>query len=68
MGANTAQAVVSGVGQAEFTATAAAGTASAIQIVSGNNQNGQAGARLAADLVVLVLDDNDNPVAGVPVT
>ena len=45
VGANTAQAVVSGVGQAEFTATAAAGTASAIQIVSGNNQNGQAGAQ-----------------------
>jgi hypothetical protein len=67
-GANTAQAIVSGVGQATFTATAAAGTPSVIQIVSGNGQSGQAGAPLAAQLVVQVLDDADNPVSGATVT
>ena len=67
-GTNTAQAIVSGVGQAEFTATAAAGTASKIRVVSGDDQTGQAGARLASGLVVQVLDDGDNPVGGVPVT
>lgn len=67
-GANTAQAIVSGVGQAEFTATAAAGSANEIRVVSGDDQTGQAGARLASSLVVLVLDAGDNPVSGVPVT
>jgi adhesin/invasin len=67
-GANTAQAIVSGVGQAEFTATAAAGTPSVIRIVSGNGQSGQAGTALAAQLVVQVLDDADNPVSGATVT
>ena len=67
-GTNTAQAIVSGVGQAEFTATAAAGTASEIRMVSGNSQVGQAGAPLASPLVVQVLDDGENPVGGVVVT
>jgi adhesin/invasin len=67
-GTNTAQAIVSGVGQAEFTATAAAGTASVIRVVSGNDQTGQAGTRLASELVVQVLDAGENPVSGVPVT
>ncbi len=66
-GANTLQAIVSGVGQAEFSATAAAGAASKIRIVSGNGQNGPAGARLPAQLVVQVLDNADNPVGGVAV-
>jgi adhesin/invasin len=66
-GTNTAQAIVSGVGQAEFTATAAAGTASVIRVVSGNNQTGQAGGSLPSPLVVQVLDDGDNPVGGVAV-
>jgi Big-like domain-containing protein len=67
-GINTAQAIVSGVGQAEFTATAAAGTASDIRVVSGNGQIGQAGGPLASPLVVQVLDDGENPVGGVVVT
>ncbi len=67
-GANTAQAIVSGVGEAAFTATAAAGTPSVIRIVSGNGQSGEAGAALGAQLVVQVLDDADNPVSGATVT
>jgi adhesin/invasin len=67
-GANVAQAIVSGVGQAEFTAAAAAGTASDIRIVSGNSQTAPAGSRLPAGLVVQVLDADDNPVSGVTVT
>jgi adhesin/invasin len=67
-GANAAQAIVSGVGQAEFTAGAVAGTASDIRIVSGDGQSAPAGSRLPAGLVVQVVDDDDNPVAGVAVT
>ena len=67
-GANAAQAIVSGVGQAEFTATAAAGRASDIAIVSGDDQTAPAGSRLPAGLVVRVVDGDDNPVSGVPVT
>ena len=67
-GTNTAQAVVSGVGQAVFTATASAGDPDDIEIVSGNDQQGQAGTRLANPLVVQVVDDADNPVTGVTVT
>lgn len=67
-GANTAQAIVSGVGEAEFTATAQAGAASEIRKVSGDEQTGQAGSRLSSPLVVQVLDDGDNPVSGATVT
>ena len=67
-GTNTVQAIVSGVGQAEFSATAAAGTASKILIVSGDDQTGAAGSRLASSLVVQVLDASDNPVSGLAVT
>jgi Bacterial Ig domain/Carboxypeptidase regulatory-like domain/Bacterial Ig-like domain (group 1) len=67
-GANTAQAVVSGVGEGTFTATASAGNPADIRIVSGNQQQGQAGTRLANPLVVVVVDDADNPVSGVTVT
>jgi adhesin/invasin len=67
-GTNTAQAIVSGVGEATFSATAAAGTPSEIRVVSGNDQTGQAGTRLPAALVVQVLDDADNPVSGAVVT
>jgi adhesin/invasin len=68
VGTNTAQAIVSGVGQAEFTATAAAGAAGEIRVISGNGQAGQAGASLASPLVVQVRDDGENPVSGVAVT
>jgi len=67
-GANAAQAVVSGVGEATFTATASAGNPADIRIVSGDQQQGQAGTRLANPLVVVVVDDADNPVSGVTVT
>ena len=67
-GANAAQAVVSGVGEATFTATASAGNAADIRIVSGDQQQGQAGTQLANPLVVVVVDDADNPVSGVTVT
>ncbi len=67
-GANTLQAIVSGVGQADFSATAAAGAASKIRIVSGDGQSGAAGGRLTGQLVVQVFDDADNPVGGVAVT
>lgn len=66
-GANAAEAVVSGVGQASFSATAVAGGPDEIRILSGDQQTGQVGQRLGADLVVLVLDEADNPMAGVPV-
>jgi hypothetical protein len=68
IGANAAQAIVSGVGEATFTATASAGDPDDIRIVSGNDQRGQAGTRLANDLVAEVVDDSDNPVPGVTVT
>ena len=67
-GPNTAQAVVSGVGQASFTATGLAGAPNEIRIESGNGQTGQVGQRLGSDLVVLVLDEGDNPIAGATVT
>ena len=68
IGANSAQAIVSGVGEATFTATAASGDPDDIRIVSGNEQRGQAGTRLANPLVVEVVDENENPVPGVTVT
>jgi adhesin/invasin len=66
-GSNTAEAVVSGVGQATFAATGLVGAPNEIRIVSGNGQTGQAGQRLGADLVVLVLDERDSPIAGATV-
>jgi adhesin/invasin len=67
VGPNTVDAVVSGVGTAHFTATAEAGSAAAVRIVSGNNQSGQAGTQLGAGLVVQVQDAKGNPVSGVTV-
>jgi adhesin/invasin len=68
IGTNAAQAIVSGVGEAAFTATASAGDPDDIVIVSGNEQEGQAGTQLASPLVAQVVDDADNPVPGVTVT
>ncbi|HYC30784.1 MAG TPA: Ig-like domain-containing protein, partial [Gemmatimonadales bacterium] len=62
VGANTAQAVVSGVGSASFTATAVAGSASRIEIVSGNGQSAPAGQTLPTNLVVRVVDGSGNAV------
>ncbi|HEX2218693.1 MAG TPA: Ig-like domain-containing protein [Gemmatimonadales bacterium] len=67
VGANTAQAIVSGVGQAVFSATATGGAPDEIRIVSGNDQRGEAGSPLGQALVVQVLDQNDNPAPGATV-
>jgi hypothetical protein len=66
-GANTAQAIVSGIGEAVFTATGSAGDPNDIVIVSGNDQQGPAGSELANLLVVQVVDNAENPVPGVTV-
>jgi hypothetical protein len=50
-----------------FTATATAGAASGVSIVSGDGQTGPVSTELPADLVVQVLDASSNPVAGVAV-
>lgn len=68
VGANTVEAVVSGVGSATFSATAVAGAPARIRIISGNDQSGQVGTQLAAALVVVVEDDHGNPVSGATVT
>jgi adhesin/invasin len=65
---NTVEAVVSGVGSAQFSASAQAGSAAKIRIVSGNNQSGQAGTQLTAGLVVQVQDADGNAVSGAAVT
>jgi len=51
-----------------FTHTANAGDASTIEIVSGNNQTGAAGAQLAEALVVRLLDPGGNPIVNAPVS
>ena len=67
-GTNKVEAVVSGVGRAEFTATASAGSPAAIRVVSGNGQTGQVGMQLGAPLVVEVVDAGGHAVSGVTVT
>jgi adhesin/invasin len=67
VGPNTVQAVVSGVGSATFSATAVAGSASQVQIISGNDQTAAAGQQLSAELVVRAADAAGNPVAGAAV-
>ena len=51
-----------------FAHTATAGNASGLSPVSGNNQTGQVGARLPADLVVRLVDEIGNGVPGAAVT
>jgi adhesin/invasin len=68
VGTNTVEAVVSGVGSAQFTASAVAGSADRIRIISGNKQSGRVGTQLGADLVVEVQDQDGNAVSGVTVT
>jgi plastocyanin len=52
----------------DFTATAAAGPATNLVEVSGDNQTGRVSTATASPLVVRVEDAFDNPVAGVAVT
>jgi hypothetical protein len=61
-------AVVSGLGTATFNATATAIAIARIIKVSGDGQNGPAGAELPNPLVVEVLDEANNPVVGRAVT
>jgi PKD repeat protein len=50
-----------------FAHTATAGNASGLSLVSGNNQTGQVGTRLPADLVVRLVDEIGNGVPGTAV-
>lgn len=60
----TATAGTGGAGSATFSATAAAGPAAALQIVSGDDQTGTVGVFLPDSLVVRVVDQYGNAVAG----
>ncbi len=51
-----------------FTATATAASAQTIAASSGNNQSGIVGSTLSSPLVILVTDQNSNPVANDTVT
>jgi hypothetical protein len=68
-GAQHAFATVDGLAGSPvtFTATATAGAASGVSIVSGDNQTGPVRTELPGDLVVQVLDASSNPVPSVAV-
>lgn len=57
----------SGTASVTLTEKAVAGPAANLSIVSGNNQTGNHGAKLAKNLVVLVSDPFSNPMSGVTV-
>ena len=61
------EAYSTGLSSAFFTITTG-DPPDAIVLVSGNNQSGKPGARLANPFVVEVIDENDDPVSGVTVT
>ncbi len=67
-GTNTVTATVTGLTALGFTATGTAGPASALAIVSGNNQTGVAGSTLPNPLAVSVKDANGNAVSNVTIT
>lgn len=67
VGTQTVTATASGLGSVTFTATAGAGPAANIAIVSGTNQTATVGAT-AQPLVVAVTDQHNNPVGGTTVT
>jgi len=56
------------VAQASYTVVGASASALTLSMVSGDLQNGAPGAQLAQPLVVVVKDQNGNPVAGQVVT
>ena len=66
-GESTVTATVAGVTPLVVTATATAGRASRLAIVSGNNQTGAAGSPLASPVTVVAEDADANPVGGVTV-
>jgi hypothetical protein len=51
-----------------FTSTATAGSASRVEIVSGNGQEAPAGSQLPQDFVVRLLDAGNNPIVNRPVS
>jgi hypothetical protein len=66
---NRVRATAAGVqGDVIFSAQAAPGPPVAIYVASGDDQNGAAGSDLAQAFFAVVLDQGDNPVAGVPVS
>ena len=67
-GGYTTNASVTGLGVAQFSATALAGAAASWAKTRGDNQSGSAGEVLPESLTVRVLDQHGNPVSGVSVT
>jgi len=68
-GGNTVEAYSVGFeGTAIFTATGSQGPAGKIVVDTGNNQYGPIGLRLPRPLVVVVVDEENNRLGGVPVT
>ena len=68
LGTNTVEATVEGLQPVLFTATAIVQTPHSLAKVSGDGQEGTAGAQLAAPFVVSVLDQDGSSLAGVDVT
>ena len=66
-GETVVEAYATGLSSAFFTINTGEPPA-AIVLVSGNNQSGKPGAKLANPFVVEVVDENDDPVSGVSVT
>jgi adhesin/invasin len=67
-GANSLNAVFSGLPPVPFSATASADVPAKLALVSGNTQSGVVGQPLPNPLVVKVTDANDNPVENVSVS
>ncbi len=67
-GAVAVKAAATGVSSGSFSETVIAASASALNIIAGNNQSGAAGYTLATQLVVQVTDGYGNSVSGTPVT
>jgi len=67
-GTQTAEASSSGLSPISFTQTAEAANPTALILISGDAQSGQAGATLPEPLVVRLVDDNGNGVGGKAIT
>ena len=67
-GAVAVKAAATGVSPGSFSESVIAASASALNIIAGNNQSGAAGYTLATQLVVQVTDGYGNSVSGTPVT
>src|SRR5262245_43472308 len=67
-GLNTLTATADGLSTVSFSATGTASIASSIAISAGNGQTATVGTAVAAPPAVIVLDQFNNPVAGVAVT